>query len=124
MNSELILNCILLIALTASTIFSFTLLGLMKFLCQVLKIRARKFYIFSELRYRLLSSIGEGISMALLLNIVGIMGQVILVNPIVWRQWFWSTIMTWILWFIGAFAGKTVGIAVFGKNICGETEQQ
>jgi hypothetical protein len=56
--------------------------------------------------------------MALLLNISGIMGEVILNNPIVWRQWFWSTILTWILWFIGTFIGKTVGIVVFGKDIC------
>ena len=86
----------------------------MKYLCQALRIHIRKSYIFSELRYRLLTSIVESLLMALFLNTVGL----ILVIPVVWEKWLWFTIMTWVLWFIGTFTGKTVGIVVFGKNIC------
>ena len=118
MDSQIIRNCILLIALPVSAISSFALLGFMKYLCQVLKIHVRKPYIFSELRFRLLTSIGESMLMALIVNTVGL----ILVIPVVWQKWLWFTILTWILWFTGTFVGKAVGIAVFGKNICGETK--
>ena len=118
MDNVKISSCILVMAFPASAVFAFILVGLMKFLCQLLKIQFRKPYALGKLRFRLLTSIVESVFMALIINIVKAMAQVILAIPIIWQQWLWATSMIWILWCIGTFVGKSIAVWVFGKNIC------
>lgn len=118
MGTVKISDFILVIALPVSAIFAFVLVGCMKFLCQTLKIHFRKPYAIGELKFRLLTSMGESVLMALIINVGGIIAQAILTPSVIWRQWLWSTILTWILWGLGTYLGKSMAVRVFGENIC------